>query len=94
MLMDVVLPITEAEGVSRNILAYNSSIQADWLEEEEEEGSGDERTRVPYNPHGCFFLWCLMAGDVPCPRHGGRSFRHLHSHSGFGCLLRMLLRNT
>jgi hypothetical protein len=78
-LMDAVLPVTEARGATRDILAYNTAVQPDREveeeeeEEEEEEGSEDEivRAGVPYNPHGCIFLRRMMVGAVPRLRAGG-----------------------
>lgn len=71
-LMDAVLPITDADGVRPDILAYNTSVRPEWQEEEEEEEDGSDRKRVPYNPYGCVFLRRLMVGDVPRLRFGGR----------------------
>lgn len=68
-LMDAVLPITEAEGADREVLAYNTSIR-------HREIQGDEdgavlRGRVPFNPFGCIFLRRIMLPEVPRMRHGG-----------------------
>ncbi|RDB19057.1 hypothetical protein Hypma_014471 [Hypsizygus marmoreus] len=74
-LMDTVLPITEAEGVTRDVLAYNTAIRGDWEEEEEEEeeedGGAVSHARVAYNPYGCVFLRRMQIGDVPRLRYGG-----------------------
>jgi hypothetical protein len=68
--MDAVLPITDAEGVPRDILAYDTSVRPEWQEEEEEEGS--DHGGVPYNPYGCLFLRRLVVREVPRLRYGGR----------------------
>lgn len=72
-LMDAILPVTEADGVSRETLAYNTSVRGREQEEEEEdeEEEGSSRRRVTYNPYGCVFFRRLMLGDAPRLRVGG-----------------------
>ena len=77
-LMDAALPLSEAQNLNRNVLAYNTSRQADWQEEEEdEEGEGEPNNRcmparVPYIPYGCIFFRRIMVGNVvPRLRIGG-----------------------
>ena len=80
-LMDAAFPLSEARDLNRDVLAYNTSRQADWQqeeeEEEEEEGEGEQRDRrahgrVPYIPYGCVFFRRIMVGDiVPRLRIGG-----------------------
>ena len=71
-LMDAVLPVTEADGVSREVLAYNTSVRGEERgEEEEEEEDVSSSRRVPYNPYGCVFFRRLKLGDAPRLRVGG-----------------------
>jgi len=70
-LMDAILPVTEAQGVSTEVLAYNTSVSANWAQEEEESDDGGARSPVPYNPYGCVFFRRMMIGDVPRLRIGG-----------------------
>lgn len=73
-LMDAALPLSEAEGLNTDVLAYNTFSRAGW---QEEEGEGEEedrvpRTRVPYIPYGCVFFRRIMIGEiVPRLRVGG-----------------------
>jgi hypothetical protein len=72
-LMDAALPLSEAEGLNTDVLAYNTFRRAAW-QEEEDEGEEDRipRTRVPYIPNGCVFFRRLMIGEiVPRLRIGG-----------------------
>jgi hypothetical protein len=75
-LMDAILPLTEADEVSRDILAYNTKVRGGGGEEdeegEEEEEAGSDGNAVPYNPYGCVFLRRLRLGDAPRLRVGGR----------------------
>lgn len=79
-LMDAALPLSEAEDLNLDVLAYNTSRRADWQEdeEEEEEEDGEEanehrgRVRVPYIPYGCIFFRRIKVGEVsPRLRAGG-----------------------
>jgi hypothetical protein len=72
-LMDAALPLSEAEGLNTDVLAYNTFRRAGW-QEDEDEGEEDRvpRTRVPYIPYGCVFFRRIMIGEiVPRLRIGG-----------------------
>ena len=60
-LMDAAFPITEAENLNMDVLAYNTFRRGAW-QEEQEEGEEDRlpRTRVPYIPNGCVFFRRIM----------------------------------
>ena len=80
--MDAAFPLSEAENLNLDVLAYNTSRRADWQEEEEEEEDGEdgegelnnhrERGRVPYIPYGCIFFCRIKVGEAaPRLRIGG-----------------------
>ncbi|KAF8054645.1 hypothetical protein FPV67DRAFT_1682298 [Lyophyllum atratum] len=73
MLMNAILPVTEAADVDRSTLAYFWAIPQEAEEEEEDDDEGEQRVvdRVAYNPYGCVFLRRMMIGDVPRLRMGG-----------------------
>ncbi|KAF9444082.1 hypothetical protein P691DRAFT_778498 [Macrolepiota fuliginosa MF-IS2] len=69
-LMDAILPLTEAAGADRNVIAYNTSTREAEQEEEEEEEEEDRGLprRVPYNPYGCVFLRRVAITEQAAPR--------------------------
>lgn len=76
-LMDAALPLSEAEDLNRDVLAYNTSRREDWEQEEEEEGEEGQHDnrrgrQVPFIPYGCIFFRRIMVGNVvPRLRIGG-----------------------
>ncbi|KAF8057086.1 hypothetical protein FPV67DRAFT_1430835 [Lyophyllum atratum] len=78
MLLNAILPVTEAVDVDDDTIAYNGARRpaAAEEEEEEEEEEGEEENRRPpdrvaYNPYGCVFFRHMMLGQTPRLRYGG-----------------------
>lgn len=72
-LMDAALPLSEAERLNTDVLAYNTFRRASWQEDEDDaEENRVSRTRVPYIPYGCVFFRRIMIGEfVPRLHIGG-----------------------